>query len=182
MNIDANVRVVRVFVSSPIDVAAERGRVQAIAATLNREYQGLVSFETVLWEEHFYKADRSFQPQIAESVACDIVVSIFWTRIAAARKAAAAMARKPWGSRPAPLVAEGEGLALPGACCVRGRARGGFLRPRSRYRRGAAAAQCGGGARHAVPADRGGERHGKILTRPRRSDPTADDAGGGGIG
>jgi eukaryotic-like serine/threonine-protein kinase len=81
MNIDANVRVVRVFVSSPTDVAAERGRVQAIAATLNREYQGLVSFETVLWEEHFYKADRSFQPQIAESVACDIVVSIFWTRI-----------------------------------------------------------------------------------------------------
>src|SRR5215471_21577810 len=81
MNIDANVRIVRVFVSSPIDVAAERGRVQAIAATLNREYQGLVSFETVLWEEHFYKADRSFQPQIAESVACDIVVSIFWTRI-----------------------------------------------------------------------------------------------------
>jgi tetratricopeptide (TPR) repeat protein len=81
MNIDANVRVVRVFVSSPTDVAAERGRVQAIAATLNREYQGLVSFETVLWEEHFYKANRSFQPQIAESVACDIVVSIFWTRI-----------------------------------------------------------------------------------------------------
>jgi hypothetical protein len=74
------VRLVRVFVSSPIDVAAERGRVQAVAATLNREYQGLVSFETVLWEEHFYKADRSFQPQIAESVACDIVVSIFWTR------------------------------------------------------------------------------------------------------
>jgi len=81
MNIDGNARVVRVFVSSPIDVAAERGRVQAIAAMLNREYEGLVSFETVLWEEHFYKADRSFQPQIAESVACDIVVSIFWTRI-----------------------------------------------------------------------------------------------------
>jgi hypothetical protein len=48
---------------------------------LNREYEGLVRFETVLWEEHFYTADRSFQPQIAESVACDLVVSIFWTRI-----------------------------------------------------------------------------------------------------
>jgi hypothetical protein len=66
MNVDLNVRLVRVFVSSPIDVAAERGRVQAVAATLNREYQGLVSFEMVFWEEHFYKADRSFQPQIAE--------------------------------------------------------------------------------------------------------------------
>jgi hypothetical protein len=81
LNVASDVRVVRVFVSSPIDVAAERGRVQAIAAKLNREYDGLVSFETVLWEEHFYKADKSFQPQITESVACDIVVSIFWTRI-----------------------------------------------------------------------------------------------------
>jgi hypothetical protein len=35
----------------------------------------------VLWEERFYTADKSFQPQITESVACDIVVSIFWTRI-----------------------------------------------------------------------------------------------------
>jgi len=31
-----NVRVARVFVSSPIDVAAERGRVQAIAAAVRR--------------------------------------------------------------------------------------------------------------------------------------------------
>ena len=77
----ANVRVVRVFVSSPNDVAAERGRVQSVTANLNREYESLVRFETVLWEEYFYKADRSFQPQIVESVACDLVVSIFWTRI-----------------------------------------------------------------------------------------------------
>jgi WD40 repeat protein len=77
----ADARVVRVFVSSPSDVAAERGRVQSVAAKLNREYQDLVRFETLLWEEHFYKADRSFQPQIAESMACDVVVSIFWTRI-----------------------------------------------------------------------------------------------------
>jgi tetratricopeptide (TPR) repeat protein len=81
MNIDANVRVVRVFVSSPTDVAPERGRAQAVAAKLNREYEGRVRFEPVLWEEQFYRADRSFQPQISEAVACDIVVSIFWTRI-----------------------------------------------------------------------------------------------------
>src|SRR6516162_11812101 len=74
-------RVVKVFVSSPIDVAPERGRAQAVAAKLNREYEGRVRFEPVLWEEQFYKADRSFQPQISEAVACDIVVSIFWTSI-----------------------------------------------------------------------------------------------------
>jgi len=44
-------RVVKVFVSSPIDVAPERGRAQAVAAKLNREYEGRVRFEPVLWEE-----------------------------------------------------------------------------------------------------------------------------------
>jgi hypothetical protein len=78
---DTRVRKVTIFVSSPKDVAPERGRVQAVAAKVNREYEGLVRFETVLWEEHFYTADKSFQPQIPEAVASDIVVSIFWTRI-----------------------------------------------------------------------------------------------------
>jgi eukaryotic-like serine/threonine-protein kinase len=81
MNMNGAVRVVKVFVSSPVDVAPERGRVQAVTAKLNREYDGLVRFEPVLWEERFYKADQSFQPQIAEPAACDIVISIFWTRI-----------------------------------------------------------------------------------------------------
>lgn len=75
------VRIVKIFVSSPADVTPERGRVQAIVAKLNRELDGLVRLETVLWEEHFYKADRSFQPQIPDSVACDILISIFWTRV-----------------------------------------------------------------------------------------------------
>jgi eukaryotic-like serine/threonine-protein kinase len=74
-------RVVRVFVSSPGDVASERGRVDAVVAKLNRDYDGLARFEPVLWEEHYYKADSTFQVQIPEAVACDIVVSIFWTRI-----------------------------------------------------------------------------------------------------
>src|SRR5215813_6761641 len=78
---DAPVRKVTIFVSSPKDVAPERGRVQAVTAKLNREYEGLVRFETVLWEEHFYTADKSFQPQIPQAIASDIVVSIFWTRI-----------------------------------------------------------------------------------------------------
>jgi WD40 repeat protein len=78
---DTRVRKVTIFVSSPKDVAPERGRVQAVTAKLNREYEALVRFETVLWEEHFYTADKSFQPQIRDPVASDIVVSIFWTRI-----------------------------------------------------------------------------------------------------
>src|ERR1700685_2059742 len=74
-------RVGRGFVSSPGGWGPERGRVQAVAAKLNRDFEGLIRFETVLWEEHFYKADRSFQPQIPEAVACDVLVSLFWTRV-----------------------------------------------------------------------------------------------------
>jgi tetratricopeptide (TPR) repeat protein len=81
MSIEGTERRVRIFVSSPADVAPERGRVQAVAIKLNRDYEGLVRFDAVLWEEHFYKADRTFQPQIQEPEACDILVSIFWTRI-----------------------------------------------------------------------------------------------------
>ena len=77
------VRKVTIFVSSPNDVAPESGRVQAVTVKLNREYEGLVRLETVLWEEHFYTADKSFQPQIPDAVASDIVISIFWTRIGA---------------------------------------------------------------------------------------------------
>lgn len=72
---------VRVFVSSPNDVAPERSRAQAVAAKLNWDYHALMRFEVVLWEEQFYTADRTFQAQIPESMACDIVVTIFWTRI-----------------------------------------------------------------------------------------------------
>ncbi len=81
MDTETAVRNVRVFVCSPSDVAPERARVRAVAAKLNRDFEGIVRFETVRWEEHFYKADRSFQPQIPEPVACDVLVSMFWTRI-----------------------------------------------------------------------------------------------------
>ena len=81
MNVEDGARIVKLFVSSPVDVSPERGRVQAVTTKLNREYEGLVRFDTMLWEEHFYKADRSFQPQIQRPDACDVVVSIFWTRV-----------------------------------------------------------------------------------------------------
>jgi hypothetical protein len=81
MRVENDVRVIGVFISSPGDVAPERGRAQAVTAKLNRQFEGLVRFETVLWEERFYKADQTFQSQIPDSITCDIVLSIFWTRI-----------------------------------------------------------------------------------------------------
>jgi hypothetical protein len=41
MNAESDVRVVNVFISSPADVAPERGRVQVVADKLNREFGGL---------------------------------------------------------------------------------------------------------------------------------------------
>ena len=55
-------REVRVFVSSPGDVLPERGRVDAVAAKLNREYEGLAQIKTLLWERAELLQSRSHVP------------------------------------------------------------------------------------------------------------------------
>lgn len=67
MDAENVVRVVNVFVSSPSDVSPKRGRVQAVAAKLNRDYEGLVRFNIALWEKRFYKANRG-------SLRCDAAI------------------------------------------------------------------------------------------------------------
>jgi hypothetical protein len=78
-------RNVRIFVSSPGDVADERQRVQWIADRLSGEFSQLLQFETVLWENAVYNAhEGGFQPQIekrARPADCDIVLAIFWSRL-----------------------------------------------------------------------------------------------------
>src|SRR5882724_11165577 len=68
----------RLFVSSPSDVAPERARVDAVAARLNGEFEGVAQIEVMRWETGFYTADRSFQEAIDEAVGhmheADIVV------------------------------------------------------------------------------------------------------------
>ena len=53
---------VRVFVSSPRDVLPERGRVDAVAAKLNGEYEGLAQIKTVLWKRASQSQPR-FSPR-----------------------------------------------------------------------------------------------------------------------
>ncbi|WP_426531805.1 hypothetical protein [Bradyrhizobium sp. McL0615] len=81
MSTNGEIKVIRLFVSSPSDVAPERGRVQAVTSKLNAEYRRIAQFETILWEDNFYKADATFQAQIEGPNACDVVVSIFWSRL-----------------------------------------------------------------------------------------------------
>lgn len=76
-----NVREVKIFVSSPGDVMAERQRLERVTERLNARLGGAVHLRCVRWEEKFYKAHDTFQAQIESAATCDIVVSIFWTRL-----------------------------------------------------------------------------------------------------
>ena len=67
---------IRLFISSPGDVATERRRATLAADKLNGEFAGRIRIEPVLWEERFYSSHASFQDQIAQAAACDIVVAI----------------------------------------------------------------------------------------------------------
>lgn len=74
-------RTIRLFVSSPGDTVDERRRVVRVVERLNAAYSGLIAIEPILWEERFYSAHEGFQPQIAKSVDCDIVVAILRGRL-----------------------------------------------------------------------------------------------------
>ncbi len=71
----------RIFVSSPNDVAAERRRVDLVVERLNAEFAGRIRLETILWESRVYSAHDTFQKQIPEAATCDIVIAIFRARL-----------------------------------------------------------------------------------------------------
>ncbi|MGO9238908.1 MAG: AAA family ATPase [Methylocella sp.] len=71
----------RIFISSPSDVLAERERVDRVVQRLNAGLGGAVRIETKRWETDYYTADSTFQSQITDPGVCDLVVSIFWQRL-----------------------------------------------------------------------------------------------------
>jgi len=71
---------IRLFVSSPTDVAAERRRVDNVVNRLKLDYEG-VEFEVIRWEEAFYTARSTFQDQIASPADVDVVLCILWKRL-----------------------------------------------------------------------------------------------------
>ena len=74
----------RIFVSSPSDVAAERGRVKLVADRFNAQLEGIVRLEVLRWEDAFYTAAQSFQQAIDSAIgnmsATDMVLCIVWKR------------------------------------------------------------------------------------------------------
>jgi tetratricopeptide (TPR) repeat protein len=77
-------RVLRIFVSSPSDVASERSRVKLVADRLNAELEGRVRLDVLRWEDAFYTAAHSFQEAIDAALgnmsATDMVLCIVWKR------------------------------------------------------------------------------------------------------
>ena len=74
-------KTIKVFLSSPSDVVAERNRVKLIVERLNAERLDLPGLELVRWEDDFYRATSTFQAQIEGPGDCDLVICIFWKRL-----------------------------------------------------------------------------------------------------
>jgi hypothetical protein len=76
---------IRVFISSPGDVAEERDRARQVIEGLRRRYARHFYLKPVLWEELPLQADMSFQSGIdmvlSREAGVDIAVFILWSRL-----------------------------------------------------------------------------------------------------
>ena len=78
-------RTVRIFISSPGDVAEERQKAHQVIAELGRRYADRLAMKPILWEELPLMADMSFQQGIETILhaegGIDIAVFILWSRL-----------------------------------------------------------------------------------------------------
>lgn len=72
---------VRIFVSSPSDVPAERKAVERVASRVAGQFRH-IEIEVYRWESgHYFSAHTGFQEQIEEIGGFDLVVGILWSRL-----------------------------------------------------------------------------------------------------
>lgn len=71
----------RVFISSPGDVAFERRVAQAVLERLRGEFGAHLDIRPVIWEQQPLLASAHFQEQIASTADVDIAVFVLWTRL-----------------------------------------------------------------------------------------------------
>ena len=74
-------RRLKIFVSSPGDVIAERQGTRNVIGALNEEMMGNVFLVPVLWEQEPLLASETFQTQIESPANADILVGVLWSRI-----------------------------------------------------------------------------------------------------
>ena len=70
----------RLFLSSPGDVATERGIVEEVVRRIN-DRLGDDGFDLYRWEAEHYTAASTFQDQIPHASESDLVICIFWKRL-----------------------------------------------------------------------------------------------------
>ncbi len=71
----------RIFVSSPDDVAEERVLAERIILRLQDEFSGRVNLETIFWNHPSSKVDEGAGGETFRPSQADIIVSIVWTRL-----------------------------------------------------------------------------------------------------
>lgn len=72
---------VRIFISSPGDVAEERSRAQAVVERLAVEFADELQLETLLWEHEPLLASADFQSQIRSPADFDIFATVIGSRL-----------------------------------------------------------------------------------------------------
>jgi hypothetical protein len=76
---------IRIFISSPGDVAEERAKARQVIAVLQRQYGDLVELVPVMWEDLAIPETASLQEGIdrllEERFRVDIAVFILWSRL-----------------------------------------------------------------------------------------------------
>jgi len=87
---------IRIFISSPGDVAEERALTRKVIERIQGEYSGRVELEPIYWEHEPLRATQSFQEQITRPSETDIVITILWSRLGTRLPA---QFTKPDGSR-----------------------------------------------------------------------------------
>ena len=74
-------KTLRIFISSPSDVRAERVRAYDVVQRLQTKFRAFIKIETILWEHEPMRATASFQAQIPKPSESDVVVCVLWARI-----------------------------------------------------------------------------------------------------
>lgn len=71
----------RIFVSSPGDVAEERVVTRRVLDRLIQQFAGVIEIEPIFWEHEPLLSSDTFQAQIPRPSETDIVVTILWARL-----------------------------------------------------------------------------------------------------